>query len=47
MYNCESCWTRKGQPTLFDDNVECYLCGKCRKALKAAGHTVTVMDLTR
>jgi hypothetical protein len=43
---CESCYTRQGQPSLFEGDAECYLCGPCRKALAAAGHAVERMDLS-
>lgn len=45
MNQCESCWERPGKPVCVDDNVETYLCGPCRKALKAAGHDVEILDL--
>jgi len=45
MNTCESCWKRDGKPSCIDDNMECYLCGPCRKALTEQGHAVEVMDL--
>lgn len=42
---CEMCMTRPGRPSCVDDNYETYLCGPCRKALKASGEKVEVMDI--
>ena len=46
MYDqCESCYERAGKPVCVDDDMETYLCGPCRRSLKAIGMTVEVLDL--
>ena len=40
---CESCYTRTGDPTLFEGDAEVYLCGTCRRELVKAGYTCEVM----
>lgn len=47
METCESCFARKGKPVCIDDNMETYLCGPCRKALRDYGMTVELLDLSR
>jgi hypothetical protein len=43
---CDNCYRRPGAPVVCDDNVECYLCGPCRKVISRE-MTVRRLDLTR